>query len=79
MKCGGMIIEVKIHSLTKVKHREENANFQKLVRIEEDAIHCRGRWKYANKLGKSQSCFHVKKYPKKAILKDISFMKGFGN
>ncbi|GFV05569.1 transposable element Tcb1 transposase [Trichonephila clavipes] len=38
---GGHIL----HSLPKVKHGEENANFQKPIRIEEDAIRCRGRWK----------------------------------
>ncbi|GFX44156.1 uncharacterized protein TNCV_4119521 [Trichonephila clavipes] len=53
-----------IHSLPKVKHRQENANFQKPIRIEDDAIRCRGRWKYANMLGNSQSCIHVKKYEK---------------
>ncbi|GFX25467.1 uncharacterized protein TNCV_1998681 [Trichonephila clavipes] len=31
--------------LPKVKHVEENANFWKPIRIEEDAIRCRGRWK----------------------------------
>ncbi|GFW16642.1 retrovirus-related Pol polyprotein from transposon opus [Trichonephila clavipes] len=34
---------VHIHSLPKVKHGEENANFRKPIRIEEDAIRCRGR------------------------------------
>ncbi|GFT05607.1 transposable element Tc1 transposase [Trichonephila clavipes] len=41
-----------IHSLPKVKHGEENANFRKPIKIEEDAIRCRGRWKYANMLAK---------------------------
>ena len=59
---------VTIHSLPKVKHGEENANFRKSIRIEEDAIRCRGRWKYANMLGNSQSRFHVKKYAKRAVL-----------
>ena len=59
-----------LHSLPKVKHREENANanFQKPIKIEEDAIHCRGRWNDANMLGNSQLCFHVKKYGKRAVL-----------
>ena len=57
----------------KVKHREENANFRKPVRIEEDAIRCRVRWKYTKMLVNSQSHFHVKKYAKKAT----SFMKGY--
>ena len=42
-----------IHSLAKVKHGEENANFWKPIRIEEDEICCRGRWKYANMLSNS--------------------------
>ena len=56
--------KVIIHSLPKVKHGQENANFRKPVRIEEDAIRCRRRWKNANMLGNSQSRFHVKKYAK---------------
>ena len=35
--------EFYMHSISKVKHGEENANFRKAVRIEEDVIHCRGR------------------------------------
>ena len=46
-----------IHSLPKVKHGEEDATFRKPVRIEEYAIRCRGRWKYANMLSNSQSPF----------------------
>ena len=57
-----------IHSLPKVKYGEENANFWEPVRIEEDAIHCRGRWKYANLLGNSQSRFQVKEFAKRAVL-----------
>ncbi|GFT37372.1 uncharacterized protein TNCV_4285201 [Trichonephila clavipes] len=57
-----------IDSLPKVKHGEENANFRKPIRTEEDAIRCRDRWTYANMLGNSQSCFHVKKYAKRAVL-----------
>ena len=57
-----------MHSLSKVKHAEENADFQKQIKIEEDAIRCRGRWKYANMLGNSQSRFHVKKYEKRTVL-----------
>ncbi|GFX89301.1 HTH_Tnp_Tc3_2 domain-containing protein [Trichonephila clavipes] len=34
-----------IHSLLKVKHGEENANFRKPIRIEDDAIRYRGIWK----------------------------------
>ncbi|GFS54168.1 transposable element Tcb1 transposase [Trichonephila clavipes] len=44
-----------IHSLPKVKHGEENANFRKPIRIEEDAIRCRGRWNQAE----SQSDIHT--------------------
>ena len=36
-----------IHSLPKIKHGEENGNFRKPIRIQEDAVHCRGRWKYS--------------------------------
>ncbi|GFX46582.1 uncharacterized protein TNCV_4550211 [Trichonephila clavipes] len=39
-----------IQSLPKLKHGEENANFRKPIRIEEDAIRCKGRWKYSNTL-----------------------------
>ncbi|GFU08939.1 transposable element Tc1 transposase [Trichonephila clavipes] len=46
---------VKIHSLPKVKHGEENANFRKLIRIEEDAIRRRGRWNQVE----SQSDLHT--------------------
>ena len=56
-----------MHSLPKVKHREENTNFWKPI-IEKDTIHCRGRQKYANILGNSQFRFHVKKYAKMAVL-----------
>ena len=66
-----------VHSLPKAKHDEENANFQKPIRIEENAIHCRSRCNYANMLGNSQSNFHVKKYVKRAVLQDTSFMKGY--
>ena len=38
------------------------------MRIEEDAIRCIGRRKYANMLVDSQSLFHVKKYAKKGCL-----------
>ena len=58
---------INMHSLQKVKHREENANFRKPIRIEENEIRCRGRWKYANMLGNYQSRF-VKKYAKRAVL-----------
>ncbi|GFW61122.1 uncharacterized protein TNCV_4873321 [Trichonephila clavipes] len=58
----------KIHPLPKVNHGEENVNFRKPIRIEEDAIRCRGRWNYANVLGNSQSCFQIKKYAKRAVL-----------
>ena len=64
-------------SLPKAKHGEENANFLKPIRIEENAIRCRGRWKYANVLGNCQLHFHVKKYGKRGILYDTSFMKGY--
>ena len=50
-------INIYIHSLPKVKHGEENANFRKAIRIEEDAIRCRGRWKYANMLGIANRAF----------------------
>ena len=49
-----------IHSLPKVKHGEENANFRKPIRIEKDEIRFRSRWKYANMLGNTQLRFHVK-------------------
>ncbi|GFX14131.1 transposable element Tcb1 transposase [Trichonephila clavipes] len=39
-------VRTNIRSLPKVKHGEENANFRKPIRIEEDAIRCRGRWKH---------------------------------
>ena len=64
-----MLIEIYlVHSLPKVKHAEKNANFRKPIRIEEDAIRGRSRWKYAYMFGNSQSCFHVKKYAKRAVL-----------
>ena len=68
-----------VHSLPKVKHGEENANFRKPIRIEEDAICCRDRWKSANMLGNSQLRFHVKKYAEMAVLLDTSFMKDYRN
>ena len=57
-----------LHSLPKDKHGEENDNFRKPNRIEEDAICSKGRWKYANMLDNSQSRFYVKKYLKRAAL-----------
>ena len=58
----------KIHLLPRVKQEEENSNFRKPIRVEEDAIHCKGRRKYADMLGNSQSRFHVKKYAKRVVL-----------
>ena len=60
--------DLNLHSLPKVKDGEENANFWKKIRIEEDDIRCRGRWKYANMLGNSQQRLYVKKYAKRAVL-----------
>ena len=68
MLCLGAKLSLKnLHSLRKVKHGEENASFRKPIRIEQNAIRCSEKWKYANILGNSQSRFHVKKYAKKLV------------
>ncbi|GFV88419.1 HTH_Tnp_Tc3_2 domain-containing protein [Trichonephila clavipes] len=41
--------------IPKVKPGEENANFRKPIRIEEDAIRCRGRWKQLSEGGQPRA------------------------
>ena len=44
--------------------------------LKEDAICCRGRWKYANILDNSQSRFHIKKLCNKCCLMRYQFYEG---
>ena len=48
-----IVCKAQLHSLPKVKHGEENADFRKQIKIEEHAIRCRGGWKYEDMLGYS--------------------------
>ena len=58
-----------MHSVPKVQHGEKNVDFRKPINIEDDAIRCKGRGKYANMLGNSELRFEVNKYDKRQSYK----------